>query len=250
MIAGLKNIINISILVSVLYAGFLIAINNNWKREQGVIGNDVISYYAYLPATFIFHDIKLEKQETYEKGTFWPETLPNGSKVIKTTMGLSILYSPFFFAAHFYEKLFGDSAFGYSNTYQLGLLIAALFYFFIGIIFLKKILRTYFSDKITAITILAVALGTNLLYYVSGEGAMSHVFNFALFNVFIWLTILWEKDKKVSLLLLIGAIAGLISLVRPSNIIILLFFFLFGVYSKNTFTERLKHIFGNFHWYV
>jgi hypothetical protein len=45
-------------------------------------------------------------------------------------------------------------------------------------------------------------------------------------------------------------LAGLITLVRPSNILILLFFFLFGVFSKETLTERFKLVFSKFHWFV
>ena len=90
------NLSKYSIGVIMIIVCSLIFSAKQWRKQDKVIAMDIVSYYAYLPATFIFHDIKLEKRETFDKGLFWPEPLPDGNKVIKTTMGLSILYSPFF----------------------------------------------------------------------------------------------------------------------------------------------------------
>lgn len=222
-----------------------------WKREGKIIGSDVVSYYAYLPAKFIFNDIKLERQETFDKGLFWPESLPDGKKVIKTSMGMSMLYAPFFFGAHAMAKIMGLEAYGYSPIYKIGLLFSSLFYFFLGLFYLRKILKRYFGEQIVALTIIAIALGTNLIYYATIEATMSHVYNFGLINVFVWLTIRWfDKPPKLSSLMFLGFLSGLITLVRPSNIIVLFFFFLYGVYSFDTFTERFKLVFSKFHWFV
>ena len=249
--AGFKdNLSKYSVYIAVFLAAIFIITAKNWEKEDRVIGADIISYYAYLPATLIFQDIKLEKHETMKNGIFWPETLPSGARVIKTSMGLSFLYAPFFLGAHAWSKLFGLDAFGYSPVYKIGLLISALFYFFIGLFFLRKILKLYFSENITAITIIAVAVGTNLMYYATREATMSHVYNFALYNIFIWLTIQWHKKQNLAGLLVLGALAGLISLVRPSNIIILAFFFLYNVYSLKSFLAKLRFVFTKFHWFV
>jgi len=245
-----ENLSKLTIYFSVILATVFIIVAQNWKQKNMIIGADVISYYAYLPASVIFNDIKLEKEETFKNGIFWPEVLPDGTKVIKTTMGLSVLYSPFFLGAHAIAKKFGLDAFGYSAVYKIGLLLSAVFFLFIGLLFLRKILKLYFNEKITALTILAVTVGTNLLYYTTREATMSHVYSFALFNIFIWLTINWHKNKKFGSLLIIGLLAGLITLVRPSNIIILSFFFLYDIYSKETLVKKIKLVFSRFHWFV
>ena len=73
------------------------------ETRQKIIMWDVTSYYSYLPAAFIHHDVTLEftrrgTDKNYEENhQFWYQTAPNGSRVIKTTMGMAILYSPFFF---------------------------------------------------------------------------------------------------------------------------------------------------------
>jgi hypothetical protein len=222
----------------------------HWRKDNKVIGMDVVSYYAYLPATFIFDDIKLEKRETFDKGLFWPEPLPDGNKVIKTSMGMSILYSPFFFISHGIAKLSGDNAYGFTPIYKIGLLVSAVFFLFIGLFFLRRILKFFFSDEIAALTILTVALGTNLLNYSTYDACLSHVYNFALINTFVWYTISWYKSPRLFNLLLLGLLSGLIALVRPSNIVVLLFFFIYGIYSKETLIQRIGMIFTKFHWFL
>jgi hypothetical protein len=227
-----------------------ITVSRDWSRDNKVIVADVVSYYAYLPATFIFNDLKLEHRETYDKGLFWPEPLPDGNKVIKTSMGMSILYSPFFFLAHGVAKLFGWEAYGYSAVYKIGLLASSFFYLFIGLFFLRRILKNYFSEQITAVTIITVVLGTNFLNYATYDACMSHLYNFALINIFIWSTIQWYKSPRLFNLILLGLLSGLITLVRPSNIIVLVFFFVYGVYTKETFRQRVILIFKKFHWFL
>ena len=245
-----NNISKYSIYFSVAVVCIMILSARHWKKEDKVIAWDVVSYYAYLPATFIFHDIKLEKKETFDKGIFWPEPLPDGNKVIKTSMGMSILYSPFFFMSHGIAKLLGWEAYGYSSVYKIGLLVGSVFYLFIGLFFLRRILKVYFSEQIVALTIVTIALGTNLLNYATYDATMSHLYNFTLITIFVWYTIQWYKSPRLLSLIFLGLLSGLIALVRPSNIVVLVFFFLYGVFSKETLTQRTRLIFSKFHWFL
>ena len=163
---------------------------------------------------------------------------------------MSILYAPFFFAAHGLAKIFGLDAFGYSPVYKIGLLLSSFFYFFIGLIFLRRILKKYFSEKIVAVSLLTVVLGTNLLFYATGEATLTHVYNFSLINIFVWLTIQWYQNPAFLKLMVLGFLAGLITLVRPSNIIVLVFFFVYGVCSKETLLQRINLVFKKFNWFV
>lgn len=163
---------------------------------------------------------------------------------------MSYIYLPFFFAGHITAKITGAEAYGYSEPYKFFLLMGGLVYLAIGLIFLRKILLRYFSDKVTAISIIAVTLGTNLAYYASPENTMTHIYNFALFNIFIWYTIQWFEKPKLSRLILLGALGGLITLIRPSNIFVLLIFFLYNVYSVETLKERALFVFKKMGWFL
>ena len=112
----------VSIVIILICSVFNIRPWKNAEKEHSLIDWDVTSYYGYLPAYFIHDDITLSFTDNdsinYEaKHQFWPEIAPNGGKVIKTTMGLSILYSPFFLIGHIYAS-FSDQydANGFSNN--------------------------------------------------------------------------------------------------------------------------------------
>lgn len=113
-----------------------------WKIPDRIISWDVISYYAYLPATFIYHDPTLEffknPEEDFSK-KFWPVVSPTGKPVIMTTMGMSILYAPFFFMAHLYTQFSEYKADGYTEPYRFFLIISCIFYMMLGLIYLRKI---------------------------------------------------------------------------------------------------------------
>lgn len=245
-----RDLSTYSIILSVFVISILIFTSKLWRHENQVICSDVILYYSYLPATFIFDDIRLEKSETLSKGVFWPEKAPNGTNIIKTSMGMSFLYAPSFFAGHAWAKLFGYPAYGYSEPYKIALLIGAILYLILGLIFLRKILKNFFSDEVTAMTIMALALGTNLAHYASREATMTHLYSFTFFCVFIWGTIQWYKNPKLTSLLMLGALSGLMALIRPTNILILVFFFLYEVSSWKALTQRILYFIKHFHWLI
>ena len=92
-----KNKLSLSKWLILLISIFWISIISAYKPWQSnLIANDVVSYYGYLPAIFIHHDVTLkfiEKDPEFFSGKYWPETATNSGKVIKTTMGLSMLYA-------------------------------------------------------------------------------------------------------------------------------------------------------------
>jgi hypothetical protein len=219
-----------------------------------VIDWDITSYYGYLPAIFIHRDIKLDftqgKEAEYaNKHQFWPEKAPNGGKVIKTTMGMAILYLPFFFTAHTIALLNNYEADGFSEIYEKYIHLSCLFYLFIGIIFLRKSLLQFFNDNITALILLFITLGTNLFYYSTTEAAMSHAYNFSLYSIFINLCLKWHREEKIITSVYIGITGGLIILIRPVNILVFLFPLLYNIKSLKDikskilyFAHRWKHL--------
>jgi len=214
---------------------------DTWGKNK-VIDNDVVSYYAYLPAGLIFHDLNFafvkDLPPNFE-GKIWLATAPNGKPVLRMTMGLAILWSPFFILAHFAAKLIGVSALGYSWPYSLSIFVAAIFYLFLSLIFLRKILLNYFSETVTGITLLAVVLATNLMYYVISEPGMSHVYSFSLIIIFLYATLKWVEKPTIANTLTIGVLAGLIVLIRPVNGLVLIFPALISVNSFSDLYDRI-----------
>lgn len=202
-------------------------IYHHWTRskpnERGVIHWDVISYYSYLPATFIYGDVGLgflDDKDFNNDSKFWPVQLENGKWVILTSMGISILYSPFFFMAHWLSPLIDKPQDGFNSTYQLFLVLSSLFWVMMGLLALRRILLRFFTPLTTAITLVLVALGTNLFFYTVHEGPMSHGYNFAFITFFLLLVIRWYEEPTYRRALLLGLVYGMIVLIRPTNILV------------------------------
>ncbi len=219
----------------------------HWRDEQRVIEWDAISYYAYLPAALIHHDLSLSFADGYDgphKLIVWPERGPEGKYVIKTTMGLSLIWMPFFLAGHVAALISGADAGGYSEPYKFFLLVSALVFLLIGLIFLRRILLAHASDRITALVLASLTLGTNLYWYTLFQGTMAHVYNFALISAFVWYSMKWHMSggQKTWPAMRLGLLLGLITLIRPTNIIIVFFFLLYGITSWETLRQRTREL--------
>jgi hypothetical protein len=222
----------------------------NWEKEDRVIEWDVHSYYEYLPAYFIYDDIKFEKSDyrlSDSRYLFWPVFTEDGRKVIKMPMGTAFFYAPFFFAAHGYASVTDYPEDGFSEPYKVFLLLSTVFFLIIGLDFLRRLLLLFnFSDKITATVILLTGLGTNMLCYASHSAPMSHIYSFCVFTIFIYYSIRWYENPSLKITLGLGFLIGIISLIRPTNAVIGLFFILYGVTNFSEFKERLFFLFGKY----
>ncbi len=238
----------IAIYIIIISSVFILFKYKYWQKENRVIVWDVISYYAYLPATFIYFDTSLDFIDHYKgkhKFIFWPSIAPNGKKVIKTSLGLSILYFPFFLMGHLSALISGYDAGGFSAPYKFFLQFSSLFYLAIGLFYLRKVLLVFFSETATSLGILLTFFATNLMYYTAFEATMSHSYNFAMFAVFIYLTIKWYSLPTNKNTILLGLLSGLIVLTRPTNIIILLFFVFWDIKNPKQLKPRFNFLLKN-----
>ena len=221
------------------------------ETPQKIINWDVTSYYSYLPAIFIYHDITFEflinhpEKKFGEKHEFFFQTAPNGSKVAKFTMGTAIMYAPFFFIAHLSAHLFNYEANGFSAPYEFCLALSSLFYLLIGLFHLRKTLLLFFNESATSITLISIMLGTNLYYYSTSEPAMSHTYSFSLVSIWLFQFIKWYNNPNYKRAMLLGLLFGLIVLIRPVNCILLIFPWLYDIYSGKTFLNKINFILIN-----
>ncbi len=218
----------------------LFFINKEWNRQH--ITDDVIIYYDYLPAKFIYKDLSLRFTLADPKKfelQFWPQTTSDGKLVLKMTMGLSYLYGPFFLVANQIAKWQGYPVDGFSLPYQVGLMISALFYLFIGLYFLRKLLLLFYDEVSTAITIISIYFGTNLLWYTTGEALMSHGYLFSVSAVYLYLMVMWIEKPKFLRTLFLGATIGLMILIRPTMTLMLLPFIFYLLSQEGSFKRLI-----------
>jgi hypothetical protein len=223
--------------------------HRNWTRHdgpiRGVIKWDIVSYYSYLPAIFIKKDIRLDFMDNApeeEKYKFFYAKTETGGKVIITSMGLSYLYAPFFFAAHALAPVFGEPRDGFQSINQFFLVFSALLYLGFGFYFLWKLLTRYFSPRVTAITLFLIGMGTNLYYYSTHEAAMSHSYSFSLIAIFLFLLVRWYEDTNWKNSVFLGLVYGLIVLIRPSNVLLAILILLWEVDSFEALWQRIRFL--------
>lgn len=207
---------------------------------------DKSGYYIYLPATIIYG----YNPEKFPAGI--DDSLGNGFKLdyenhkvrTKYFSGVAILQIPFFITAHLLAKPLGYERDGFSPIYHWSINVAAIFYLLLGLIFLKKFLSKDFRGKTIWLVLLTLFFGTNLYYYAIDETAMSHVYSFFLFSIFLF-QIRKTNYLKHSLLfdrILFGIVCGLIVLTRPTNIIFLSVFFFLDIKNHGDIIKRIKFV--------
>ncbi|MEO8150489.1 MAG: hypothetical protein ABI723_22855 [Bacteroidia bacterium] len=223
-----RSLVSIALLIALISLVF-----DLWNYNRITI--DAPSYYAYLPSTFIYHDLKLNyvnNNPDFFHDKIWFQTTSEGKRLIKSTYGMSVALSPFFFIGHFIAPLFGYPQDGYSLPYQNAMSIGVLIYLFIGLYFLSKTLLNYFSDKAVALTLFTIVIGTNLLWYATFEGLMNHTISFSFLCICIYLWNKWITEDKKKHLILFTVMFVLVVLIRSLSIMLFLYFLIAGVMMK------------------
>ena len=219
---------------------------NLWKENR--ITLDVPSYYTYLPAFIIHQDPELnfiDADPDYYEGKIWYYRIENGRKLIKHPMGISVALSPFFIAGHLLAKISNANEDGYSLPYQNSVSIGVFIYLITGLYFLRKLLLIYFDDKITALTLLAVVMGTNLLWYSTFELLMPHAVSFSLICISVYTFIKWIATQKSMYLFYFAVAFGLSLLIRQLAITFILFFLVYGILAKGGIKIFIQFISSN-----
>lgn len=233
---------NVILLAAICWLTIIIKVKP-WK--ENIIINDVVSYYGYLPAAVIYHDLTLDfikNDPEFFHRKYWPEAAKNGGKVIRMTMGVSYLYLPFFLTGHLLAGVLSEPQTGFSWPYQCCVLFGCLFYLIIGLIFLARVLTKYFTESIAALVILCVFFGTNLLWYSTIDGLMSHSFIFTLMCIMLYYTIQWHENPNTKNSIWLGLSLGMLTLIRPIHISLVLIPFLYGVSNLKEFGKKLEII--------
>jgi hypothetical protein len=215
------------------------------SRTEATLSWDVSGYYFYLPALYIYRDIKqlafrdaIHQKYQPSDGPYQAFLHPSGNYVIKYSCGLAVQYLPFFLVANSLAPVLGYEADGFSFPYQVAIGIGSLLVALLGLWVLRRNLLHYFSDKATAITIGLIVLATNYLDYAAINGAMTHNYLFTLYTLLIAMTISYYRQPIGWKALAIGGLLGLMALTRPTEIIAALLPLGWGIATRADLAER------------
>ena len=219
---------------------------NNVERYQ--ISWDVLGYYLYLPATFIHHDPMLKdiswlKEANKDKhlagNLYMVSQNKEGDPMYFFLMGMAIFYLPFFFLANIYCSMCGFAVDGFSLPYQYFLVTGGLVYTIIGLIFFRKILLHFFSEKLSSLLMILIAFGTNYISELTTDNLGTVNVIFMLTTIVLWNTIKWNENYDGKRLIAIAMGITLAVLVKPTEVFVFLLPLFWGVTSVDTMKQRL-----------
>ncbi len=204
----------------------------SWKQLGGsLFAWDAFGYHLYLPASFIHQDLLLKDLDWVEEArSKWAASstvyqlshFPDGSRVIRYPMGMAVLWTPWFAIGHVVAVLTGFEQDGYSMPYQRSVHAGILCYILLGLLALRKVLLSRFSELITGATLFLVVVGTNLLDQSINAISMPHVVLFALYSGILYFTLKWSDTRLVRHAASLAVLMGLATLVRPTEAVCVL----------------------------
>ena len=243
---------------------FLVLVNiffyPTWKKSnsQATLSWDAAGYYAYLPATFIYHELptlqktkQLTIDNKYQDGDFYTAfKSDNGNYVMKYSMGNALMMMPYFFAAHAWALQSNIyKADGFSMPYQACISWGCLLYTILALLLLRKILLRYFKDSTITICLLLLMTATNYLEYSAITGGLTHNQLFFLYTLLIYFTIKFHETQKFIHALVIGFVIGLAVLIRPTEFILVAIPLLWKFDSWAALKDRIAFIQKHFSKY-
>ncbi|MEP7168825.1 MAG: hypothetical protein ABI855_05595, partial [Bacteroidota bacterium] len=104
----------------------------------------------------------------------------------------------------------------------------------------------FFSDKAVALTLISIGIGTNLLYYLTFEGLMTHGVGFSLLCISIYAFFNWMENERKKYFIVFSIAFGIILLIRPLAITLLFYFLIYGLLNKHGIKNFFFFLKNNF----
>lgn len=237
----------------ILCSLFLIASTFTTKRwnnpYNAVISWDAAGYYLYLPS-FFYDDLgKIHKAgDIVNKYNPFGCSFEDANKkvndnyIIKYTCGVALMELPAFIAAHYWSKAGNYPLDGFSYPYQICINFWSIFVVIAGLWFLRKNLLKWFDDNTVAIILFILCVATNLYNFTSFSGNMSHSYLFTLYLLIIYFVDKFYKQPAYLIALLLGLLAGLAVLTRPTEIVCMIPIVLWNVSNFVEVKERITFL--------
>ena len=168
---------------------------------------DGIFYYSWLRSAVVDRDADFENEYRFFRVS-QPQT-PSGIPGNKYSIGPAMLWSPAYLTLRAIVR-----GTGYEFIYQLAIGVMSVLYALTGLVLLYRTLLRFFNRRIVSLTVIGIALATNLLFYGSVDAVNSHALSF--FAASLFLTLVTESGINRYA---IGAVLGLIGLIRPQDLI-------------------------------
>ncbi len=232
-----------------------LTVNFVWPEEpyrKQMIDGDGRGYYDYLPTLFIHKTVDFKRAFEYEKATQPLEYMGhnfhkvNDVYINKFPVGTALMILPFYLVAYIISVAVSLPADGYSILFQYAVALAALWWLWVGVFFLRKLLKSFaISETTILVVVLGMILGSNLFHYAFIDVAFSHVYSFAVITAILYSSRRVFLNQGAAWVYLSAFLFGLIVLIRPVNGLVILAVPLLAD-SFTDFVKRAQEVFGSF----
>ncbi|MGH9372949.1 MAG: hypothetical protein ACRD15_15605, partial [Vicinamibacterales bacterium] len=189
--------------------------------------SDGFYYFAYLRSLAFDGDVELSNDYRLlglgDKAHLFRLTR-TGHAQSAWTVGPAILWAPFFAAGHVVARELHETnplvnANGISFPYRQAVCIAGLMYGLLGCWFMYRLASRLSPRRIAAAATVVTIGGSFMLWYLVKEPSMTHAPSMALVAGFAWAWMATREHRTTVQWVLLGLLAGFMTLVRWQNAI-------------------------------
>ncbi|HRW74449.1 MAG: hypothetical protein H6568_13065 [Lewinellaceae bacterium] len=213
-------------------------------------GGDTWGYYIYLPSSIISGDLLTLETAARRRAEMVPGSMNFGANrlgimeinmtekdlpVIKYTSGVAIMLSPFFVLAHAIAYLFEIPPDGYHPVYWYSIYLGVCLWVLFGMIILYRFLIRRFPTWAVWVSIIVLGVGTNLYFFLVYTSPMSHPLLFSLYCFLLEASERYIRNQRTRTAGIIGLICGMITLIRPTEIIAVSIPLILIIYSISSY---------------
>lgn len=218
-----------------------------WIGHYNIISWDAFGQYIYLPNLFIdgSFQLPLEHYSALNSIYHFSDTLYqfnsiNGIAYTRYTCGLALLLLPFFLIGHLFAFLLDYTMDGYTLPYMISAGLGCLFYTISGLLILRKVLLSYFEDKLVALLLILIVLGTNFYAYLVPILPVTHTFCFLFLSLVLLFTQRFHKDTTIINGFGLGISLAILGLIRFPDLLFGIIPVLWGIPKYGGFIRKIR----------
>lgn len=223
----------VSLALTIAFSGLLV-----WVGALSYYGNfyrgwDAQLYYAHLRSACMDHDLDATNEVreltpgklVFEVGQAWGglPTTTDGRLVNVYTVGSSVMGLPGFAVGHILAMATGSETDGYSRPYEFAVTLWYVLLVAVGCGLLGSAITPWVGSRAAWFSVVAMFLGTNLIYYTGVLPTMNHGPSFVLMSALVWLALrLYQSPDRVWMWRAVSVVVFMLVLVRPTDAVMMI----------------------------
>lgn len=217
---------------------------------------DGFGYYMYLPHLFnkghlnIEHEWAQDLQNKYCHGTYAYQLKEHwtGNNIDIYHMGTALIMLPSYTVADVIARAGDYETDGFSYPYMIVYQLNALLFIFLGLLYLRKLLRFFTDELRVSLILILVALGANTYFTFNYQYDLPHLYLFTLNAASLYHLFTYRETDNKRSLWFSAILFGLTVCVRPTQLIFgaIPFFLLLKKHGKSLLLVKQLALFGIF----